>query len=369
MKFSVEKDQLVKALTIAQGVISSRTNLPILANVLIKSDGGSGITITSTDLDIGVRVSVPAEVSSEGGISINSKKLFDFVREMETDSLEFVVKKNYHVHISSGSVSARFYGIPEEEFPALPSVSGGSSMEISAEVLKNVLHLTLFAASRDTIRYELNGVLFELEPGSIRAVASDGKRLSLAEVESDHDTTRSVIVPLKAGQELMRFLSDADVVSAVFGDNMVGFSWNGVELVSRVIEGEYPQYRRVIPDEKEEKAVIPRSSLLSALKRASIFTSTDSHAVKLDFYRNKLVITKDSQEVGSSREELPMSYEGEEISIGVNPDFLIDMLRTVPLEEVKVEVTAPDVPIVIRDTLSLDGVDYRYMYVVSLMRM
>ncbi len=369
MKFSVEKDQLLRALTIAQGIISSRTNLPILANVLIRSNGKKEITLTSTDLDIGVKVSIPADVSAEGGISVNSRKLFDFVREMETDTLEFVVKRNYHVHLSSGAVSARFYGIPEEEFPALPSVKASASLEMPADVLKNLLQLTLFSASKDTIRYELNGVLFELEPGRIRAVASDGKRLSLAEVEFDHDITHSVILPLKAGQELMRFLSDADVVSAVFGDNMVGFSWNGVELVSRVIEGEYPQYRRVIPEEKEEKAIVPRANFLSALKRASIFTSTDSHAVKLDFYRNKLVITKDSQEVGSSREELPIAYDGEEISIGVNPDFLIDMLRTVPVEEVKIEVTAPDVPIVIRDTLSLDGIDYNYMYLVSLMRM
>ncbi len=368
MKFSVEKQELMNGLTIAQSVISSRTNLPVLSNVLLNAEGNE-VKLTSTDLDIGVKVVIPAKVVTPGGISINSRKLYDFIKEIDADEIEFVVKKNYHVHISAGSITARFYGLPEEEFPTLPSVKDGIRLEIPSDVLSVLIDLTIFSASRDTSRYELNGILFELESNIIRAVASDAKRLSLVETDISHDIKQSFILPFKAGQELSRFLPESSVISLSSDNNIVSFSWENVELVSRVIEGEYPHYRQVIPEEREEKAIVDRSLFLSALRRASIFVSSDSIAVRLDFYKNKLVITKDSKDVGSSREELPITYGGEDITIGVNPEFLIDMLKTVPLEQVKMELFSPDRPIVIRDVLEIDGVGYRYMYLVSPMRM
>ncbi len=367
MKFSVEKQELLSGLTVAQSVIAPRTNLPVLSNVLINADGKE-IKLVATDLDIGVKVIVPAKIDSSGGISINSKKLYDFIKEIDADEVEFVVKKNYHVHITAGSASARFYGLPEEEFPSLPSVKEKSRIEIPSDVLSNLVDLTMFAASRDSSRYELNGILFELEPNIIRTVASDGRKLSLVETDITHNLNHSFILPLKAGQELSRFLPESSVISISSDDSVVSFSWENVELISRIIEGEYPQYRQVIPKEKDEKALVDSSSFLSALKRASIFISTDSFAVRLDFYKNRLVISKDSQDVGSSREELSIVYPGEDITIGINPEFLIDMLKTVPIDMVKMEFVAPDRPIVIRDVLEIDGVGYRYMYLVSPMR-
>lgn len=367
MKFAVEKQDLLSGLTVAQSVISTRTNLPVLSNVLISADEEE-IKLIATDLDIGVKVVVPAKVDSGGGISINSRKLFDFVKEIDADRIEFVVKKNYHVHITAGSAVARFYGLPEEEFPSLPSVKEKSRIEIPSDVLSNLIDLTIFAASRDSSRYELNGILFELEPNLIRTVASDGRRLSLVETDISHDLNQKFILPLKAGQELSRFLPESSVISVSSDESVVSFSWENVELVSRIIEGEYPQYRQVIPEEKDEKAIIDAGAFLSALKRAHIFVSTDSFAVRLDFYKNKLVISKDSQEIGSSREELSIVYPGEDITIGVNPEFLIDMLKTVPIDTIRMELIAPDRPMVIRDVLEIDGIGYRYMYLVSPMR-
>ncbi len=367
MRFSVEKDVLVNALTVTQSVISSRTNLPVLSNVLIKAQDGK-IVLSSTDLDIGVKVVVPAKVEGKGGISINSRKLFEFVREIDSEEVLFTVKKNYHIHISAGAVSARFYGLPEEEFPSLPVIKSKTEVQISSQLLSTLIDLTIFSASRETTRYELNGILFELEDGNIRCVASDGKRLSLAETSLNKKIDKSFILPLKAGQELSRFLPDMDIITLKADDNVVSFSWGNIELVSRIIDGQYPQYRQVIPEEKEQKAIINRDIFLSALKRASIFVSTDSYAVRLDFFKNKLIITKDSQDIGSSREELSIIYNGEDIIIGVNPEYLIDMLKTVPLDEIKMELIAPDRPIVIRDELEIDGIAYKYMYLVSPMR-
>ncbi len=368
MKFSVEKSDLIDALTMASSIISPRTNLPVLNNVLIQVSTDSRLEISATDLDIGIKVSIQANVESPGGISINSKKLFDFVREIDSDNLEFVVKKNYHAHLSAGNVSARFYGLPEEEFPSMPSVDSKTSIDIPSDVLSNLISLSIFAATKDTTRYELNGILFEFRKDSLRCVASDGKRLSLAETSIDSNISKTFILPLKACSELHRFMPDGDVINVSIGDNVVCFSWGNVEVVSRIIEADYPPYQQVIPQEKEEKAIVDRAIFLSALKRASIFVSSDSYAVRLDFYRNKLILTKDSQDVGSSREEIKIEYPGEDITIGVNPEYLIDMLKAVPLDPVKMELISPDRPIVVRDSINVDGRDFSYMYLVSPMR-
>ncbi len=367
MKFSVEKSDLIDALTMASSIISPRTNLPVLNNVLIQS-GNNGLDITATDLDIGVKVSIPANIESPGGISINSRKLFDFIREIDSETLEFVVKKNYHAHISAGSVSARFYGLPEEEFPSMPSVDGKTSIKIASEVLLSLISLSIFAATKDTTRYELNGILFEFKKGALRCVASDGKRLSLAEVALDSGVSKTFILPLKACSELHRFMPEGVAIEVTIGDNVVSFSWGNVEVVSRIIEADYPPYQQVIPQEKEEKAIVERGVLLSALKRASIFVSSESYAVRLDFYKNKLILTKDSQDIGSSREEIKIDYPGEDITIGVNPEYLIDMLKAVPVDPVKMELIAPDRPIVIRDTIDIEDMAFSYIYLVSPMR-
>ncbi len=368
MKLVVDKSEVLNALSITQGVISSRTNLPILSNVLLQCKDGN-LFLSATDLDIGVKISIPAKVETESGVSVNGKRFFDFIKEIPEGEIEIVSKKNYNVHVSSGSVSARFYGVPEEEFPSLPTIKEISSIVISASTVSFLIEMTLFSAARDTSRYELNGILFELESdGIFRCVASDGKRLSLCETSYQIDKPVSFILPLKMAQELKRFLPESGDVTLKIGDNMVGFMWDNIEIVSRVIDGEYPHYRQVIPEEKEDKAQVESGLLLSALRRAIVFTSVDSHAVRLDFYKNKLIITKDSSEVGSSREEIAISFTGSDITIGVNPEYMIDLLRVVPLDVVKMEIFSPDRPIVIRDKIEDGDREYKYMYLLSPMR-
>ncbi len=366
MLFFVEKQVLWNALNISQGIISSRTNVPVLSYVLLRANKDNTLTITSTDLDVGIRVKIPAEVQNTGAVALNSRKLLDFVRELDNESIEFDVKKNFHAHITSGSVNVKFYGLPENEFPAIHTVKSDAEVSVSSDVLRNMFMLSSFAANKDNTRYDLNGVLLEFSLNGFRCVGSDGRRLSVIDISTKSiGVESSLIVPLKVVNEVLRFLPDDENVAIKIGENIVSFIWGDVEVISRVVDAEYPRYSDVIPDEKDVKMVIDRQKLLSALKRATIFVSVDSISVKMDLLPNKLVISKESQDFGTSREELSVDYSGEEFSIGVNPDYLIDVLKLVPVDEVGIEFFSPNHPIVIRKSFDMDGVVYKYIYVLS----
>ncbi len=366
MRFLVEKQELWNALNISQGIISGRTNVPILSFVLIKANKDNSLTITSTDLDVGIRVKISADVKNPGAIALNSRKLLDFVRELDAESIEFNVKKNYHAHINSGNVNVKFFGLPEEEFPAIPVVKSEANISISSDVLRNLLLFSSFAANKDNTRYDLNGVLMEFSMNGIRCVGSDGRRLSVIDTSLDSvGVDTSLIVPLKVVNEVLRFLPEEENVSINIGENIISFIWDNVEVISRVIDADYPRYADVIPDEKDVKLSVSRQSLLSALKRATVFISMDSVSVRFDLAPNKLIISKESQDYGSSREDLPVSYSGEDFVIGLNPEYLIDVLKLMPVDDVDIEFFSPDRPIVMRSVFDIDGVEYKYLYILS----
>jgi DNA polymerase-3 subunit beta len=230
--------------------------------------------------------------------------------------------------------------------------------------LKEMLNMTIFAVSHDETRYVLNGILFVVKPSYMRLVATDGRRLAVVENKMQIPKTleRKITVPTKAVNELARMLGDEGEARIAFSENQASFDMGQTRVVSRLIEGEFPNYEQVIPKEVKEKVKIQRQEFLSALRRAALFTNPDSLVVKIDMSKDRMVLSKSTPYIGESREELAAEYKGKELSVGFNPAYLIDVLKNIDREAVEFEMQDPEKPGVIR-------MGEEYVYVVLPMQL
>ncbi len=362
MKFKVEKSSLILAIQTVQNVITTKSALPILSNILIEAQTDT-LKLTATDLDIGITCVIPVDIQEAGAITIPAKRFSDIIKEFPVEMISVSTKKNNQVTIDSEMCQFKIMGLMKEEFPKLPEFKDQKVIKINQGVFKQMLSLTVFAVSLDESRYVLNGILFKINKGLLTLVSTDGKRLAVAErklaVESDLEM--SMIVPLKTIQELNRNLKDEGELSLVVSSNQALFDLGNVGIVSRLIEGEFPDYKQVVPPVSENKMKVVRSQILLAIKRAALLATPDYQAVKLEVFKNKLVISKSTPDVGEFHEELAVEYQGKELVIGFNPIYLIDILKNLNEETINLEMVDQEKPGVIR----LSG----YVYIVLPMRL
>lgn len=368
MKFQINKDILQKGIQTTQNIISSKSILPILSNILIETIKNK-IKLTTTDLDVGISVLLEADIQEPGAITIPAKRLNDIVRELPDGEITCIVKKNNIVYIRLGNCEFKLMGVARDEFPKLPEFKDKEVIEVEQIILKEMLQLTSFAISHEETRYVLNGLLFDLKKHShkenllLKLVATDGRRLALTEKTIDIGTTREakIIIPQKAIHELQRNLKENGQVAIIITRNQVMFELDNVAIISRLIEGEFPDYTRVIPATTEKKLKIDRQQFLQAIRRASLLSTPDSLAIRLEVVNNKLLITKSTQDIGESREEIPIEYGGKDLIIGFNPAYLIDVLRNLSGVFVELELTEAEKPGVIRTE--------DYVYLIQPMRL
>jgi len=362
MKFKTEKETLLTAIQIVQNVISPKTALPILSNILIETQQNK-IRLTATDLDIGITCVIPVSIQETGAITIPAKRFNDIVRELPVNEVVVTTKKNNQVSIETDLCLFKIMGLAPEEFPKLPEFKDKETIKIDQATLKQMLTLTSFAVSSDESRYILSGILFKIQKNTITLVATDGKRLAVATQKPKQDIEKEVqiIVPLKTIQELSRNLQEEGDVSVVFGGNQVMFDLGSTAIISRLIEGEFPDYRQVVPPQADNKMKVGRGEFLLAVKRAALLATPDYQAVKMELFKNKLVVSKSTPDVGESREELAVEYQGKELAIGFNPAYLIDVLKNLQEEVVELELTDSEKPGVIRTN--------GYVYIVLPMRL
>jgi len=363
MKIQCDKDTLLKGLSIVQNAISTRSTLPILSNILLETRK-EGLVIIGTDLDIGIIVNIPVEVTAPGATTVPAKKFLDIVKELPDSQITLSIRKNNMVHVVCENTQFKIMGIPKDDFPKLPEFKDKVSVDLDQSLLKTMLNMTSFAISRDETRYILNGVYITIKKNMIRLVATDGRRLALIEREVDlpKQVDKKVIIPMKAVQELQRNLKDHGQVAVLFGNNQVMFDFGDLVIISRLIEGEFPNYEQVIPKELKDKVVVDRERLLLATRRASLLTSQDSQGIKMDVEKGKMVISKQSPDVGEAREELDVEYKGPHFSIGFNPDYIIDVLKNMDEQSIGFELENPEKPGVIRTR-------DKYVYVVLPMQL
>ncbi len=335
MKFSVTKEKLLECLQQVQNVVSTRTTLPILSNVLLQTNG-SEVRLTTTDLDVGVRGSFEATIEKEGATTLPARRLFTIIRELPSSEIQFDVDGKNAASIRSGQSFFKILGLPEEEFPPLPKFDDSKVVTIRQKDLRDGLRKTSYAISTDETRYVLNGVLFSFKDNKLTLVATDGRRLAMLDIELEFPRSHEadIIVPTKAVTELQRLLTDDGDVRVSVGSGQIAFDLNNTLLVSKLIEGNYPNYRQVIPGEMKERVTLERETFLNSLRRVSLLASDKSNSIKLNFTKNNIDITANTPEVGEAKESLAVAYKGREFSIAFNPEFLMAPLRNLTEDEV-----------------------------------
>ncbi|CAN5575293.1 DNA polymerase III subunit beta [soil metagenome] len=335
MKFSVTKEKLLECLQQVQNVVSTRTTLPILSNVLLQTNG-SEVRLTTTDLDVGVRGSFEAQIEKEGATTLPARRLFTIIRELPSSEIQFDVDGKNAASIRSGQSFFKILGLPEEEFPPLPKFDDSKVVTIRQKDLRDGLRKTSYAISTDETRYVLNGVLFSFKDNKLTLVATDGRRLAMLDIDLEFPRSHEadIIIPTKAVTELQRLLTDDGDVRVSVGSGQIAFDLNNTLLVSKLIEGNYPNYRQVIPGEMKERVTLERETFLNSLRRVSLLASDKSNSIKLNFTKNNIDITANTPEVGEAKESLPVAYKGREFSIAFNPEFLMAPLRNLTEDEV-----------------------------------
>ncbi len=361
MRFKVDKSDLLNGIQVVQNIVTGRATLPILSNILLETQANN-LRLIATDLDIGISCVVSVNIIEEGAITLSAKRFSDIIKELPDSQVDIVVKKNNQVDIECEKCKFKLMGLPKDEFPKFPEFKDKEAIPIEQSILKEMLELTSFAVSHEETRYILNGILLEIKDELIRIVATDGRRLALRENHLTTPTKKEikVIIPIKAIQELNRNLKTEGEVLLVLGANQILFDIDKTLIVSRLIEGEFPNYSQVIPKPVENKLVLNRENFLSAIRRANLLSTPDFQAIKFEVFKNKMVISKSTPDVGESREELDMNYIGKELIVGFNPHYLIDVLKNLPEEEISLELTDADKPGVIRSQ--------GYLYLVLPMR-
>lgn len=342
MEFRIAADELRKALHRAQGIVERKTTMPILANVLVNATK-AGVTVTAFDLDIGIVSEHAAEVSKPGSVTLSAKYVFDIVQNLPEAQVTLTKLPNNYVDITSGPAHYKIVGMAAEEFPRLPKEENAPMVKATGEVLLEMIRKTSFAISTDETRYILNGVFFEpRDGGKVRMVATDGHRLALIErdVPGNFKLKGGVIIPRKGLFELKRLLEEAPEAECQLGfaESSALFKKPGLSMVMRLIDGQFPEYQRVIPKEGEKHITISRARLLEGLKRISLLSADKSNAVKISLSENRLRIAANNPDLGEAKDDVEVDYKGAALNIGFNARYLIDVLSALESDKVVIEL-------------------------------
>lgn len=339
MKFAVTKEALLDGLQRIQNVVSTRSTLPVLTNALLETTD-TGLRLTTTDLEVAIRCEIAAQVEKPGSTTLPARRLAAIVRELPASEITIESDAKNIATLRCGSSFFKIFGLAKEDFPAFPSFKDAKVYTIKQSELRDGLRKTSYAISIDETRYVLNGILFSFKENKLTLVATDGRRLALfdSDLEFPRSHERDFIVPTKAVTELQRLLGEDGEVQISVAENLVSFELNGSQLVSKLVEGNYPNYRQVIPGEAKERVTLEREAFLTSVKRVALLSSDKTSSVRLNFAKNNLDITANTPEVGEARESMAVAYRGRDISIAFNPDFLMDPLRNLPNDEVHIEL-------------------------------
>lgn len=368
MKLQVAKDCLVRGVQMIQSVISTHTTVPILYNVLLTADKNR-LYLTATDLYVGMRYSVEADVKKAGATTVQARRLLSIARELPQAQVTVEADDKNTVQIQCGSSSFKIFGLSADEYPPLPLCEERCAMTLDQGAFKDMLKRTVYAVSTDESRQILNGILMHFKDQKVTLVATDGRRLALAEqeVEIPPEAQTSVVVPTKTVNELIKVLKeegplkiqtrvstpvekgpDATAEGKAGASSMITFESEEVTVISRLVDGTYPNYQQVIPGRSEERVVLEREQFLEALRRVALVTSDKFPSIKVALGKNQMQISAMAPDVGEAQETVPIKYAGKAITTAFNPDFLMDPLRNLSCDEVIMELVDDISPVVIK---------------------
>lgn len=365
MRITCERSYLTMALGVAGRAVSNRNTLPILSNVLLETQDDR-LQLTATDLDTAIRCVIPASVSENGSVAVSASVLGDVVSKL-ADAPVTLEMQDGKVSVRSGKSHYTILSLPAEDYPVVPEVTEGIDVTLPQATLKEMLRMTTFAASKEETRSLLMGVLFEARGSTLTLVATDTHRLAWKQTPIGQDVAQAVsaIVPAKPLVELERVLKDSmdDSVHIRFGPSQAQFETSEVTLVSRVLDGQFPNYDKVIPKNAERKITFDRNEFLNAVRRVYIVARGSAEKAVLASKGNLLEMTAESPEVGRAYEEVPVTMDGSDITIAFNARYMMEALNVLDNEEASLELTGPLNPGILKAGASND-----FIYVVMPMQ-
>ena len=364
MEFVVRKNDFLRELQLFQGIVERKNTIPILANVLMEAKGDQ-VTLLATDLEVGLRSKCAASVGKGGSVTLPAKKLYEIVKSLPDTDIRVADDRN-GVKIAADRFESRMQTLPREDFPTLPEPGAASTTSLACSAVREMVAKTQFAITGEDTRFFLNGALFVLRPADMSLVATDGHRLALVSVPRDSAAKdadeNKAILPKKTLGELGRLLveSDGGAISYERGENHLFFDAGGRLLISRMIDGQFPAYERVIPKGNDKKIEFERDRLTSAVKRVQILSNERSRAVKIQIDKGKVEVTSSSPELGEARETLSVDYSGAAMQICFNAQYVLDFLSAVTTDVVSLELK-DEVSQAVMKPVGADGYDYTYV--------
>src|SRR5258705_1174287 len=357
LRIIVSKDELVAALGVVSRAVSARTSVQILSGILLEAQG-SELRLAATDMELSLRANVPAQIEGDGAIVLPGKTLVDIARLLPADEVAIEHKPAESVvHVTSGSASYTLHTYNPEDFPRLPELDAVQTFSVDRELLLETIQRVARAASRDESRPVLTGVLVSFTGGKLVMAATDSYRLAVKETELDGSAPElEAIVPSRALQELARIASHGDTVEGGLHENQALFSTDGAWLTTRRIDGQFPNYRQLLPEQFEHELTLPRTEILEVVRRASVMIQRAT-PLQLRFVEGELTVIARTHEVGESQESMPIGFTGETLEIGFNADFLRDGLESMDGDDVRLKLISPLRPAVIQG----EGDDFTYL--------
>jgi DNA polymerase-3 subunit beta len=378
MEFAIERVSFLNGLGMVQGIVERRNTVPILGHVLLEANPNN-LQLSATDLEVGLRTDLACEAAGKGSITLSARKLFEVVREAEGDKVTLKSLDNDWIELKCGRARFKMMGLDPRSFPAMPAQNAKadparkaatkSTLKIPAAVLATLIDRTIFAVSPDEARYNLSGVFLEsAEAGMVRMVATDGHRLSLIDREVAGFTMQGgSIIPRKGLTELRKLLdqpsSEAEI-ELVLDGQLAWLKRGRTEVSMRLVEGEFPDYRGVVPKDSRYQIAVGRDILLSTIKRAAIFSNERYHGVKLAFTAGTLTVSSTSPEMGEASETVDIDYSGDDFSVGFNAAYVQQVLNVITEGEIILGLSDEVSPGVFTTET-----DSRFKYVVMPMRL
>ena len=349
MKFKINRDHFANGLSQVLNVVGSKATMPILSNVLIEAEKDH-ISLTTTNLDLGIRCRIKAEVKEAGAVTLPVRRLATIVRELPNIDVTLDASPNHQVKLASGGSNFRIMGIGREEFPPLPDFGDEKAFTLEQGELSTMLKNVSYAQSTDETRYILNGVYFNFRDGKLSLVATDGRRLALTskEMAVPAESAGAIILPAKTVAELLHLLDKGEKVKINFSERRASFHIStdkdtsglvdGIYLYSKVVEGNYPNYQQVIPKETHQRIKLERELFLECVHRAALVCSEKANSIKIKLSSNLLEITAQSPDFGEAHESMAIGYSGPDLQVAFNPVFVLDPLKALTKDEVFFEL-------------------------------
>ncbi|KPL19000.1 MAG: hypothetical protein AMJ92_05400 [candidate division Zixibacteria bacterium SM23_81] len=360
MNFTVERAEFLPALQTVLNVVSPKATLPILSNILFQLKGKK-LALYATDLDTSVRTQLSVSQGTDGAIALPAKKLAEIIRELPEATITVQVKDKQAI-INCEKGKYQLMGMDWEDFPQFPEAIEGQSFKIKQSTLARMINKTLYSTSKDETRPALNGVLWHIEEKEMKMVATDGHRLAKLRVQRGGPKSfeKDVIVPAKTLNQLLRLFGEQDAdMEITIGENHLVFSLDSTTLYSRVLEGPYPNYQQVIPTENDKELMVDRETLHSAVRRVSTLSNSLTHQVRFDLSSGLMVLSASDRDIGGeASDNIEAKYTGENLQIGYNAHYILEILKHIDSPEVTFELSTPVRAGLMKPSSQQEGEDY-----------